>query len=408
MPAPLDEELHLAAENCREASASPEFVGLNAIIPSAPRNAEGWFDLLAKYDEDPKAVAALMRMRRALPAELAAAGVSIERYSVLKALAIAVSRVASKAVPRTVIRFYAEVCTEIASKSRQWDSHFDMEGSPERFFDIAQLATLRRFPAGSLNFTFERLQPLHAMFFVHPLSLPGYLYQRIAAMPFTKPSIAPHVNFGRKQSLILTQTDYERGLWLIAKTVEMNPKVNGINGWSWFYSKTVGEAYPHLAWLRAIVSDGGAYLVDTFPAEPDRYGFAYNNRKRQILYEEGKFCPRQTAYFWPRDDFLNWASRHPELIPDGEEPVLAPQRRTLRFRSPKPARHAKRNSSITLWNGKAALKRFGQYEYAALVLFLPAFMLSLAVLLIAGSWSALLAFPVCGFLAFAFQYYFSQ
>jgi hypothetical protein len=301
------------------------------------------------------------------------------------------------------------LCTEIAAKEPQWDSHFDIVGEPERFFDIAQYASLRRFPADALNFAYDRLPPLHMMFWIPPLALPGYLYQRIISTPFTKPSIGPHINYGRKQSLIMRQLDYERGMWLIAKTIEMNPEVTCINGWSWFYSRIVGEFYPHLDWMRTILIDNGAYLVDTLPAEPERYGFTYHNKKRQILYEQGKFCPRQTAFFWARNDVLYWASQHPEFASEGEEPVRPPQRRpVMRVKLPKSARHAKSNSSITLWNGKAALMRMGKFKYTALVLILPALILSLAMLYIAGASTAVLTFPIAIFLAHIFQYFFSN
>jgi hypothetical protein len=409
MLAPVEEELQLASAKCQEALAAPEFAGLDALLPGAPVSSEGWFELLSKCEKDPKAAAALRAMRSALPAELAAAGVTVEHYAVLRALPLAASRIVAVRIPVKIKRFYAELCCEVAARERQWASHFNMEGDPERFSDMVQLATLRRFPAGALNFAFERLAPLRMMLFIRPLALPGYLFQRLVAMPFARPSIGPHVNFGRKHSLILLQTDYERSMWLIAKTIEMDSNISGINGWSWFFSKTTGEVFPHLSWMRDILVDGGAYIIDTDPAEAGGYGFTYNNRKRQILYDEGKFCPRQTAYFWSRNDVLHWASQHPELIPEGESAVQPPPRRPLiHLKSPKPAKHAKRNSSITLWNGKAALDRMGQFNYVALVLVLPALILSLAALLASGPALALIALPVGVYLAFAFQYFFSQ
>ncbi|MEJ2124675.1 MAG: hypothetical protein P8Y47_07650 [Alphaproteobacteria bacterium] len=348
-------------------------------------------------------------MKGALPDDIAAAGVNLERYAVLQALTAAAPRIACERIPNTVKHFFAVFCTEIATNEPQWNRHFDMEGEPERFSDMAQLATLRRFLADTLNFAYERLPPLRMMLWIPTRTLPGYIYRRIVTMPFNKPSIGPHINYGRKSSLILRKSDYERGLWLIAKTLEMNSEVSGLNGWSWFHSKVVGEIQPHLAWMRDVMADNGAYLIDTLPAEPGRYGFTYNNRKRQILYDQGKFCPRQTAFFWPRDNVLYWASQHPEFAPEGEPPIQPPKHRAdTHLKSPKPARQSKRNSSITLWNGKAALDRMGQYPYIALVLVLPALILSLAMLGIAGPWLALSAFPIWVLLAHAFQYYFSQ
>ncbi len=341
-----------------------------------------------------------------MPAERIAAGVILERYAVLNALSVAFPRIASMLVPDTVKRLYAISCVEIAQKERQWDNHFDIQRDTERFIDVAQYATLQRFPAGALDFVYDRLAPLRATLCVHPVSLPRYLYLRTFSIPVTEPAFTPHINYGRKNALILTQADYERSLWLIAKTVEMNPKVKSLNGWTWFLSQTVGEVCPHLAWMRAVFVDGGAYLVDTFPAT---HGFAYNNRRRQILYEQGKFCPRQTAMFWKRDSFLDWASRRPDLIPEGEEPVKAPQDRPrIGMRLPRPAKHAKRNSAITLWDGMALFDRIGAFSYVTLVLIAPALILSLAVLFLLGPWAALLTFPAAVFLAHAFQYFFSQ
>jgi hypothetical protein len=408
MLAPVELELQTASAKCREALNAPEFQLLDAVL-DGPGDAQDWFDLFSRYDTDPDAYAKLRKMKAALPAELATAGVKIEHYVALQALSVAASRIGSMSLPQTIKRYYATFCTEIAERERQWESHYNMEGDPDRFIDIVHLATLRRFPLGALNYGYENVAALRTMFFIHPFSAPGYLYKRLISMPFAKPTFAPHLNYGRKGSLVLSRTDYEQSLWLLAKSVEMHPKVSGINGWSWFYSQLVGETYPHLAWMRDVLVDGGAYLIDTFPAEPGGYGFAYNNRKRQILYDQGRFCPRQTVFFWSRNDFLDWASRHPELIPEGEEPVRAPLRHALiQIKSPKPARHAKHNSSITLWNGKAVLDRIGGLKYLGLVLILPALMLALSAFFISGPWLAFLTFPIAVFLFFSFQYFCSQ
>jgi hypothetical protein len=403
----VEEELQAAADQCREASNAPECRAIDA-LPDAPNDEQGWFELLSGYRRAPKAGEVLMAMRAALPAEIAAAGVRVERYAILKAFPVAIARIPDVPVPNTIKRLYATLCTEIAANEPQWQIHFNLDDT-ERFLDVAQYATLRRFPAGALGFTYERLAPLRASLSVHPLVLPAYLYQRIVSMPVVKSAIAPHVNFGRKGSLILTRTAYERALWLVAKTVEMNPKLTGLNAWSWFCSQSVGEAFPNLAWMRAVFADGGAYLVDTFPSQPEGYGFAYNNRKRLKLYEEGKFCPRQTAVLWERNILLDWASRHPELAPADEEPIRPPKRLPLvRLKPAKPARHAKHNSPITLWDGMRMFDGLGAGKYCALVLLLPGLVFASIAWLVAGVWLAVPMFPVGVLLGYVFQYYFSM
>lgn len=412
----VEQKLQAASAICRDALNAQENVQENAqayrdlrALPGAPRDAQGWFELLSQFDHHPGACSALKGMKAALPAQLTTAGVKVEQYAVLNALSIAATRILSAPVPDTIKCLYATFCTEVAARERQWENHFDMENDPERFVDMAQLATLRRFPAGALNFAYEKLGLLYVTLNVHPFALPGYLYQRLVAVPFTKPAMGPHINYGRKNSLILQQAEYERSLWLMAKTMEMNPNVEGVNGSSWFYSQIVGEVFPHLAWMRDVYANGGAYLVDTFPADPAGYGFAYNSRKRQILYQQGKFCPRETAFFWSRNNFLAWASRRPDLAPEGEAHVQPPQRQCIiHIRSPKPARHAKRNSTVTLWNKRKSVERIGRINYILLVFALPSLILSLVTFLVLGGWAAVLTFPIWLFLAFAFQYFVSQ
>ncbi|MEJ2118073.1 MAG: hypothetical protein P8Y36_09315, partial [Alphaproteobacteria bacterium] len=107
MRAQVEEELQNAAITCQKALLTPEFKGLDAHLPDAPHDAEGWFQLLHGYGCDPEVAATLIRMKGALPDDIAAAGVNIERYAVFQALSAAASRIACERIPTTVKHFFA-------------------------------------------------------------------------------------------------------------------------------------------------------------------------------------------------------------------------------------------------------------------------------------------------------------
>lgn len=402
-------ELAAAAAKCREVLRQPEFAALAGRLPDAPADAEGWFRLLEGYPH--KTADEFKRIAARWPADAAAAGVNAEYYAAVQALNVAIPLLPRKPLPRAVMRYFAAFCVEATGRERQWQDHFDAAGDPHRFQDMAELVTLRRFIAGDLSFAFEPLAPLRWPMCVHPLSLPGLIFEMVAGMRGIYPTLVPHLNYGRKGSLIVRQEGFERALWLTAKAMEMMPEVRGVSGVSWFYSAVVGETFPHLAWMRRLFTEGGAYVVELYPLEPTRYGFAHNSPKRLKLYEEGKFCPRQTLILWPRTEFLAWAAAHPALGgQDGTDDAVhaAPRRLRLHLCSPRPPRHTKHNSGVRLWDGIAAYDRLGKIKYVAPVILGPAVAAAGVAALAGGVWAAVPAFVAGLFGAHAFQYFFSQ
>jgi hypothetical protein len=403
----VQDQLAAALATCREALADPKFAGLDGRLPGAPRDAAGWFALLEGYPETLASGAALARMKTAFPADAAAAGVKIEHYAALSALPAALSRIGDKPLPDSEKRFYASSCCEVAARERQWEGLYDLD-DPEPFTDLAKFASLRSFPVGDVAFSFGKGAPLRWPLSIHPQALPGFLCELTLAMKGTDPTIIPHINYGRK-TLVLQRSEYERSLWLMAKTIEMMPEVKGLSAVSWVHSSIVGAVFPHMAWMRDVFIDAGAYVVELEPSAPWRYGFGYKNPKRQKLYDEGKFCPRQTLILWPRNDFLEWAASHPELAPEGERPPLPP-RRGLHLRIP-PARassQTKQNSPVRLWNGNDTYRRWGRLRYVAAIVLLPALAVSLMTAMLTYRWAALPVFLIALFVAHAFQYFFSQ
>ncbi len=403
LPGNVELELTAAAAKCRKALEQPEFAGLEARLPGAPSDAQEWFRLLHGYPHETEDE--FRRLAVALPADAAAAGVRVEHYAAIAALTVAVPRVNAERVPNSVKRLYAAFASEIAARAGHWESHFDVANW--RFNDLAHLASLRRFPAGEINFEAGVRLPAYHALCIHPLDLPGFLTELAFAVGGTRPFMSLHFHYARPNTLVAPQIEFERSLWRVAKAMELQPDIKALISNSWFHSPRVAETFPRLGWMRDVFVNGGAYAVDMEPGRPADIG--YNSARRRQLYEEGKFCPRQTLILWPRDDVLRWANSRPHLASDGDTPPAAPPSRRyhIRIAPPGPARAAKHNSPLTLWDGVAAYAR-GPMRYVLLVLALPALMIAALAGVSLGWLTVLPAFAIALLAAHAAQYFLSQ
>jgi hypothetical protein len=236
------------------------------------------------------------------------------------------------------------------------------------------------------------------------LAVPGFFYEMMFGMKGWGPFISPHINRWRPNPLILHREEAERSLWRMAKTLEQRPDVKFLMSDSWLNSAETARTSPHLAWMRAFFTEGGAYVVDMEAADKDS-GFRDDNKRRNALYAAGCFHPRRTLALWARDDMLAWAALRLDLIDEDESACAARARRPRRFRvgSPKPARAAKHNSIFHLWNGMGLLSQ-NPIKYALLILIAPAVIAGIAASFIAW-WCGPPVFLAAFIFAWVFQYY---
>jgi hypothetical protein len=409
LPLSIDDLVCDALTRVDVALAAPELVAACARASSAPFSAEDWFRLLAELCWNPSSAPTIQKLEAALTLEGdAAASAMMGRYAALKALSVALTKIADQRLPDAVKRSYVAFSRQIAARERHWEWLYNFDNNSETFRELAAYVTLFGFPVGDVGFGFDLRSPVRSILFVHPLTLPRFLLE-VGLFMTGGPVLVPHMNYARK-SLILPRIEYQRSLWLMARTLELRPEVKGLMAISWVHSAVVGQVFPSLAWMRDVFVEAGACVVELQPAKPRRYGFNYNNPKRLKLYEEGKFFPRQSIVLWPRDALIAWAANHPELAAEGEMITSARRGVHSRFnlKSPRPPRHVKHNFSIQLWDGEKAYKSLGRVRYVTLVLLLPALALALVSLAFSGVWLAIFTFALGLFVAHAFQYYFTQ
>jgi hypothetical protein len=387
---------------CSAVLSEPEMAGL-ARLPGAPVNAGDWFQLLNDYP-GAKAIGSIQRMKDVLNPDGAAGFPSIERYATLQALTVALPRVDALPLALSVKRKVAELAAQVARPNEQWKRNFADARRP-LMEPMAELATLRQFPAGDLIFNYNKRLNYSWPLRFPPLAVPGFLYEMPLDLREWGSLILPHINRWRLNPLFVRKIGVERSLWRMAKTLEYRPDVKFLMSDSWIYSAELSEVSPHLGWLRALYQEAGAYIVDMEPAHEDA-GFREQSPKRAELYDAGAFNPRRTMVLWRKNDMLTWAAQRMDLADEGERgpPLPAVPSRGIRLRSPRPARAAKHNSPIHLWNGIGLLSRRPR-TYVLLVLILPALVIAAVAGASASWWAAIPSFAVAFVAAWLLQYY---
>lgn len=367
-----------------------------AAFDDAPKTPQQWFDFLRSYGDAERRL--LRRLKAVAP------GAPVEAFASLNAALVSLDHADAAGLPRSVRRRFDDMCREWAAMDTYWVDHFDVDNP--RFYDVAELATLHRVLAGEAAFAFGERLPFDFFLRCHPLHLPNFVVQMIWSMRRAAPILTLHFHYARRNRLVVSQLEFERALWRMAKTLEMNPRYAGISTNSWFHSVAVREAFPRLAWMRDVFLDGGAYAIDFEAGHAEDIG--YNSAKRKELNEQGKFLPRHTLVLWPRDAVLTWAASRPDLKDPNDREIIAPHGRLrLSIGSPKPRPNTRWNSPLHLWDSVRWRRRFGA-KYWAAVLLGPG-LLAAAVFGALTGWAwGLLALCAGVLTAYVVQYYVSQ
>lgn len=166
----------------------------------------------------------------------------------------------------------------------------------------------------------HRLIPCGAEFFYPfsgiPRSLvirsgPRGLFRFIAAVVSTrglKPLLELHMH------LEVTENFTPEG-WLatyenLADVLELNPQFRGVQSFSWFLDPALESLSPHLAYLRRVPEQCGAYFLYSSNEPLHSSAALHKSQKRRSLAESGAYQPKVYARIWPRKNLIQrlWRS----------------------------------------------------------------------------------------------------
>lgn len=303
-PCPLDQDIAAALQACALAldGDRPILAPLQSVLP---QTGQGWSEALRQETEG-KRKSPLDRWLAVAQALNIPAG-RLERHACLQAFSHSLQGLAELAVADTIKHLFCQAGRQVATTGELTSF---VRHCPT-FYQLARLATLAWRPAGQLAFGYADF-PQSWLLKVHPLALPGMIYQLIDGFGGGGRFIVSHLWGWRTNPYLILPGENERSLWLIAREIAGRPEVRGLMSDAWYLSAEAARVFPHLAWARQFFIDRGAFLVDMGPAPPQS-GFLAGSAKRRQLYRQGLFRPLRTLVLWRRADMLAWAEAHPQL-----------------------------------------------------------------------------------------------
>lgn len=233
---------------------------------------------------------------------------SVERFLLLHGALWALDSVPLLPVALPVKERFYDAFQRLAhpsDRNRKWfrtgHSHFAI---------LCKVASLCRFPAGDFDWELSGF-PRSWLFRVEARSLPRVLYMLAVKFKGFSPAFVPHVGISRNRRS-LSELEYYRSLYRMARSLELQPRVKGCVASSWLRSPDTIRVSPHLAWINRVCAEHGAVITRMGPADP-KCGVLSRSGTRKRLYESGEFIPTTGLMIWPRKEMLRWALAHPEF-----------------------------------------------------------------------------------------------
>lgn len=177
------------------------------------------------------------------------------------------------------------------------------------FERAAKLATLRRFPAGPMEWEVSGIPRswLLKAGFDSPRML-AFIATRLGGF---RPCFFMHVAPRPRNRALVLEKEVMRSWHRMARSLALQPAMRGILAHAWFHDPRAVADNPTLEPLnRPFTKFGGAIVLLDRAAEDS--GVLEGNARRRAEYQEGRLSYRMGIAMWPRADVLAWAEAHPE------------------------------------------------------------------------------------------------
>ena len=186
-----------------------------------------------------------------------------------------------------------------------------------QFIRAAKMATLRRFPAGPMEWEVDGIPRS----FVFKAAFPGNL-RLLAFVTLRLRAWAPcffmHVAPAPRNRGLTVQKQVLRAYYRMARSLQLQPAVRALVAHAWFHDPAAVHDYPHLQILNQPYIEHGGLIVTLDPATPSS-GVLEGSNQRKADYLSGKVVYRYGLAIWPRAAAIRWADAHPEYADRDDE-----------------------------------------------------------------------------------------
>lgn len=180
------------------------------------------------------------------------------------------------------------------------------------FVAACKIATLRRFPAGPMDWVVSGIPRSWILKMPIMKTAPALRYILKWFGGF-KPAFYVHLAPTPRNRALVIPNEVRKAYYRMAKSLERQPEMKGIVCAAWFHDQDVLRETPHLYSLNEPYLEHGGRIVVRLGPAPANSGFLQYNPERRKLYDSGRLQPNITLALWPRMSALLWAEQHPEL-----------------------------------------------------------------------------------------------
>lgn len=275
---------------------------LDQILRRAGRSAdsEAWH-LLDQVNEDEASTASL----RKLKVDASIEGDELERLLLWYATRQALNRTATLPISASVRTRLEQDLLHLPTISSS------LEAGSYAFNRAAKLATLRRFPAGPMEWEVSGIPRSYFLQAEFPANIRFLAFAMFRLRGLT-PCFFMHVAPAPRNRALSIPKEVLRAYYRMVRSMELQPEIRGLLAHAWFHDPAAVRDNPQLEILNRPYLNHGGLITLLAPAPPSS-GVVVGSVQRRADYETGKIQYHYGFAVWPRAAAVRWATGHKEL-----------------------------------------------------------------------------------------------
>jgi len=271
---------------------SPDLSVVSEALSKAGVTAADCVRMVEQVTETPASSNPVIALRRRLEAsQVSLEEEALERTLLLHTAAVYAPRIELCAVPESVKhRLHGELLS-----FRRNRAHQKLIAGTSAFVSAAKFATLRRFPAGPLDWETGGLP--RSWIWRAGTDGPRLLTFMLTRVGGFRPLFFTHVARQPFNRSLILEKEVMHTYHRIACAVRLQPQIKGIMTASWFHQPQILAERPHLEPLNRVYLQAGGLIVG----------------KRESATPGHPSTMREGIAVWPRKAVLSWADAHLEF-----------------------------------------------------------------------------------------------
>jgi hypothetical protein len=261
------------------------------------------YKLLEAVTENPASLEQLHELKSGLAAE----GEYFERFALYTAGCHSIRQIDSLPLDLSIRKLWHE---ELAWMIRPHAPGAALTLGTQGFEIAAKTATLRRFPAGPLDWEVSGIP--RSWVPKTGLRAPALVSFVLRELGGFSPLFFLHMARKPRNRSLIMEREVMKMYYRIVQSMRLQPEIRGIMTAGWFNDSKAISENPHLEWVNRPYLNYGGFRAPMELAD-EACGVAEGNAERKRRLDAGDLGYRICLVIWPRKKALAWADENPQL-----------------------------------------------------------------------------------------------